>query len=434
MTTVDQSGSEAPRGDVTRAPGAPVRPSDSGRRRGIAGNMVVVVVRLASIAAGLGYVKGYTSALSTAEVGVFFYLSTLSYALNALIFVPVDFYMQARIARLHQLPVPGLRRLVTQVLALGMVACVVLSAPLIWLGKLHVADVPALYAVAALLYLCTSLRGILNNRDSKIFVSVMLLFESTGRLAAFLAGAALLGASARTLMLSSALALAVEFAIIVAQAGRCLPLSAEPGSLDSPRTIFRTAAPIAGSAVCNALQLQTYRVAYPLAGLGAASGIYGVVSNIGAAAMSACGSIYAQIQTPRLYRSHGASIRSFVGLAALLAAGVLLVATLCAPFLVRLLTKPQYVPYALAVGFGVVTEACNLMIGGYTVMLSLAQRTGTLLKFNLAAAVLSVAGCLTSLTLRPGDPFAIGLSIAGSQLLMTLSMVVFARHRLSENS
>ena len=61
--------------------------------------MVVVAIRLLSIAAGLALVKSYTGELSIAEVGRFFYLSTLSYALNALVFVPVDFYMQARLAR-----------------------------------------------------------------------------------------------------------------------------------------------------------------------------------------------------------------------------------------------------------------------------------------------------------------------------------------------
>jgi O-antigen/teichoic acid export membrane protein len=400
------------------------------RWRGLLGsNLIVVVIRLLSIAAGLAYVKAYTRALSNEEVGAFFYLGTLSYALNALIFVPVDFYMQARIATMSDLPVAGVRALAIKVLLIGMATACVISAPLIYAGKLHIADLPALYAVASLLYLCTSMRGLLNNRGNPIFVSAMLLLESIGRLAAFLLTALAFGASARILMVSSAMALTVELAVIIAQVRRRLALSYALKSLDPPGAILRAAAPIAGAALCNVMQLQCYRVVYPLAGLGAASGTYGVVSNIGAAAMSACGSIFSQIHVPRLYRSRGASIGRFVGMATLLAGVVLVAAMSFAPFLVNLLTKQQYVPYALAVGFGVVTEACNLIIGGYAVLLTLEQRAGTLLKFNLAAAVLSVGGCLAALALRPEEPFLIGITIVGSQLLMTFSMLAFATKR-----
>ncbi len=394
---------------------------------------LVVLVRLLSIGAGLGYVKVYTGALSPDEVGAFFYLATLSYVLNALIFVPVDFYVQARVATLDELPRIGIQTLASRVLLVGLVACGLLSAPLIYLGKLHPGDLPALYAVAALLYLCTSLRGVLNNRGHTVFVSGMLLLESTGRLVAFVGAVAIFGASARTLLVSSALALGVEFAFILVHARRQLAFSNVAGTLDDAATIFRSAAPIGGAAVCNALQLQTYRIAYSLAGLGVTSGIYGVVSNIGAAAMSACGSIFSQIQTPRLYQSGGATIGRFVGLATVLSTGVLLMTMACAPFLVRLLTKEEYVPFALAIGFGVITEACNLIIGGYAVLLTLEQRQGMLFRFNLAAATLSVFGCLCTLHLWPQDPLLIGFSIVGSQLLMTFSIVTFASRRMFRN-
>ena len=260
----------------------------------------------------------------------------------------------------------------------------------------------------------------------------MLLLESIGRLAAFLAMAMLIGASARVLMVSSALALLVEFLIILVQARRTLPLSRGFEPLDNARTMVRVAAPLAGSAVCNALQLQTYRVVYPMADVGVSSGIYGVVSNVGAAAMAACASIYQQLQQPHLYQSHGASVGRYVGRAALMSAGVFVVLVVFAPFFVRMLTKEQYVAYSSIIGFGVIQEACNLIMGAYVVLLSLRQRTGVLLKLNLIASALSVAGCFGALAWRPGDPYLIGLPIAGSQLLLTLATVAYAsRQQLS---
>jgi O-antigen/teichoic acid export membrane protein len=412
-----------------RMSSATVAVEERPRRARLLSSGAVVVIRLLSIASGLAFVKGYTGALSISEVGRFFYLSTLSYALNALVFVPVDFYMQARLAKEVSIPVHGTVALVWKVLALALVACLALSAPLLWFDKLQWLDLPALYAVAALLYLCTTLRNLLNNRGATIFVSSMLLLESVGRLGAFLAMVLLMGASARVLMVSSALALFVEFLIVLVRARRTLPLAHGTEPLDTAATMVRVAAPLAGSAVCNALQLQTYRVAYPMADVGVSSGIYGVVSNVGAAAMAACASIYQQLQQPQLYQSQGASIGRYVRRAALMSAGVFVVLVVFAPFFVRLLTKDQYVAYSSIIGFGVVQEACNLVMGAYAVLLSLRQRTDVLLKLNLLAASLSVAGCLGVLAWSPGNPYLIGLPIAGSQLLLTLATVAYAARR-----
>jgi hypothetical protein len=383
-----------------------------------------------SVVAGLAYVKAYTGQLTIAEIGIFFYLSTLSYSLNALVFLPVDFYMQARIAQLEFVPAKAIGRLIAATLVTGLGACILVSAPFVYFDKLQLEDLPWIYAVAVMLYLCTSFRNLLNIRGSSVFVSVMLVLESAGRLFAFLAMALLLGRSARTLMVSSALALALELAVILWQCRRRLAFSGTPEQLDSPAVIVRTSASLAGGAVSNMLQLQTYRVMYPLAGLAAASGVYGIVSNVGAAAMSACASIYSQIESPRLYQSQGASIGSFVKLAVALSLGVLAVALLFSSFLVGHLTQKQYVPYALAIGFGVVVEACNLIIGGYGIYLTLYKRTAPLFHLHLLGAVVSVLGCLAAFHWSPQSPMLIGFALAGSQLLITPLMGLFVlRHR-----
>jgi hypothetical protein len=396
--------------------------------------LAIVALRVLSVVAGLAYVKTYTGALTLDEVGAFFYLSTLSYALNALVFLPIDSYMQARVAALDTLPGPAILRLILATLAAGLGACVVVSAPFVVLHKLQLADLPWLYAVAALLYLCTSLRNLLNIRGGSVFVSVMLLMESIGRLLAFVLMAAVLGRSARTLMVSSALALALEFALILWRCRARLRFGPEPARLDPPAAIARTAASLAGGAASNTIQLQAYRVAFPLAGLGATSGAYGIVANVGAAAMSACASIYQQIEAPRLYQSQGRTIGQFVRLAVLLSLGVLAVALGFSSFLIGHLTQPQYLPYALAIGFGVVVEACNLVIGGYGVYMTIHRRTAPLFHLHLLGAVVAVAGCLATLRWSPQSPMLIGAALAGSQLLITPLMGLFVwRHRTGKN-
>lgn len=389
--------------------------------------LAIVMLRVLSLVSGLAYVKVYTGELTIVEIGVFFYLSTLSYALNALIFLPIDFYMQARIAEFPSVPGPAIRRLILVTLVAGLFGCALVSAPFVYMHKLQLADLPWLYAVAALLYLCTSLRNLLNIRGSSVLVSTMMLLESAGRVLAFVALATLLGRSARTLMISSALALALELIVILWQFPRRLTFSNEPSHLDRPSFIVRTAMTLAGGAISNTVQLQTYRVAYPLFGLSSSSGIYGVVANVGAAAMAACASIYSQIEIPKLYQSQGRSIWSFVKLAVALSVAVFVVAMLLSSFLIAHLTQKKYVPYSLAIGFGVIIEACNLITGGYAVCLMFYQRVGALLNLHIIGALVSVLGCLATLKWYPQSPMLIGAVLAGSQLLITPFMGLLVR-------
>jgi hypothetical protein len=397
-------------------------------------NIVIIALRALSLVSGLAYVKAYTGALSIDEIGAFFYLSTLSYTLNALIFLPVDFYMQARIAEFEFVPGPATRRLILTTLGVGLVCCALVTAPFVYLHKLQFADLPWLFAVAALLYLCATLRNLLNIRGSSVFVSVMLLVESAGRPLAFVAMVPLLGRSARTLMISSAAALGLELAVILWQCARRLSFAEDPDRLDPPGRIARIAVSLSGSAISNTVQLQTYRVVYPLVGLSATSGIYGVVANVGASAMAACSSVFSQIELPKLYQSQGRSIGSFVKLAVALSVAVLVVAMALHSFLIGHLTQRKYIPYSLAIGFGVIVEACNLVIGGYGVYLMLYRRAAALFNLHLLGAVVSVIGCLASLKWYPQSPMLIGMVVVGSQLLITPLMgVIVQRHQNGTN-
>ena len=199
-----------------------------------------------------------------------------------------------------------------------------------------------------------------------------------------------------------------------------------PASLDGPGVVFRAAAPVAGSAVCNVVQLQSYRVLYPLEGLSATSGIYAVVSNLGAAAMAAAGSIFSQIYLPKIYNSRGAYTGRYIRLAMALSLLVLIAGLLFSGSLVRLLTKEEYLPYALAIGFGVISEAGNLIIGAVTVHLMLHNAARKLLLANVVSAAFSLSGFFLVMHLRPTDPLAIGIPLACSQLLIAGILIALA--------
>lgn len=402
--------------------------------RGIVRVALIACLRLLSVLAGLAYVKYYTNALSLEQVGAFFYLGTLSYVLNALVFVPVDSYMQARLSILEALPWRALLRLASVTLLVALGICVTLSLPFIAMDLLATRDVPLLYGLAALLYLCSSLRNLLNIRGQGTFAASMIVLESVARLFAFILAVWAVGASARSLLCSSIFALAVELVLLLWQARRSLPLSDDMQALDRPAHVLRTTSALAGGAASNTVQLQAYRVIFPAAGHSNTAAALGVTANIGAVAMSACAQVFSQLFLPRLYQSRGASITQYVWGGAAITIGLLLIVLPFSNFIVRHLTHAEYVPYAGAIGVGIVIEACNMVIGAYSVYLTLHGRAGVLFLFQLGGAVLSLTGCLALLFQAPASPFALGLVVAVSQLAVTPALAFYVHRLLRRNT
>ena len=385
----------------------------------------VASLRLLSVLAGLAYVKYYTSALTVEQVGAFLYLGTLSYLINALVFVPIDSYMQARLAGLEKLPWRALFRLAGVTLLVAMGVCIALSIPFVTIGLLAVSDVPLLYSLATLLYLCSSLRNLLNIRGHATFSASMILLESLGRLLTFIVVVWAFGASAQMLLLSSILALITELLILMMYARSVLPLSSDANALDRPDHIVRTASTLAGGAASNTVQLQAYRVIFPAFGHANTIAALGVTANIGAVAMNACSQVFSQLFLPRLYQTKGTSISQYALWGVAMAAALLALALPFSEFIVLHLTNSEYVTYSKAIGVGIVIEAGNMLIGAYSVFLTIHGRTATVLWFQLVGAVFSLAGCLVILLAAPQSPMLLGLVIAASQLVVTPALAFY---------
>jgi O-antigen/teichoic acid export membrane protein len=301
------------------------------------------------------------------------------------------------------------------------------------IGKLSILEVPLLYGMAALLYLCASIRSLLNIRGHSMFASSMVVLEAVGRLLAFAAVAWILGASAQSLLLSSIVALGFEFIVLCWQARRVLPLSGASDALDPPLRVLRITFALAGGAASNIVQLQAYRVLFPAAGHASTSAALGVTANIGAVAMSACSQVFSQLFLPRLYRNGGAWIGRYVGWAVAMTAALLTLALLLSEYLVQHLTQAAYLPYAPAVGIGIVIEASNMLIGAYSVYLTLNGRAIMLFWFQLVGAIISLSACMITLNWRPDSPLLLGLAVAGSQILVTPALGFYV-YRLQRRS
>lgn len=387
---------------------------------------VVIGLRLFSIAVGFFFIKIYTNNLATEEIGKYFYLVTLSYIMNALIFVPVDYYLQARLA-LHgkEIPVLALLKINKIVCLMALGLCIIFCLPLLYLGKIHQTDIPGIYITALLLYLCNFSRGLLNNRGHKVFVVSMLVFEGAAKVGLFILVSKLIVATSGTLLYSSVMALLLEVLIILLYSSRKIAYSWLDEGIENYKTVFRKSYALSIGAICNLAQLQSYRLTYVWAGVPATAAIYVVVTNLGSSGMAAISSVYSQIFLPKIYASKGEFTLTYIRNALILTVIVLIGAALTGKYLLLFLTKNDYVEYAQAIGFGVLVEAGNLVIGAATVYLMLNNAAKATIFCNIVATIVSVVGGYLALHYWPENSFAIGVPIALSQIFITVFLVFY---------
>ncbi len=379
---------------------------------------LLVVFRIFAIIIGLFYVKIYTGHLLPDALGVFFYLTTLSYLINALIFVPFDYYIQAYCARAgDHIPLKPVAQMTAGVISIALLMALVAGTILVTLEQLVMADVGLLLAMAILLFGCTSLRNLLNNRGHRRIAAASLLIEALARLAAFLTFLLVMKPSGRLLFASAASALAVELLILAYVAATRLQWRRDDGGpVGSP--LLATMAPISGSAVCNLVQLQGYRTMYPWSGIPTTAAIFSVVANIGAAGMMAAGQVFSQILLPRIYQSRGDFIYRYIQMAALLIVAVGIFAWMLSSWLVPFMTSPLYGRYAGMVIFGVIVEGSNLIVAAIAARAVLRDETSRLIVWNIAGAVVGAAGYGAAIILNPESPTAIGVSLMLSQIVV----------------
>ena len=87
------------------------------------------------------------------------------------------------------------------------------------------------------------------------------------------------------------------------------------------------------------------------------------------------------------------------------------------------LTKDDYVEYAHAIGFGVLIEAGNMVIGAATVFLMMNNAAKLMIFYNVVAAISSTVGGFIVMTYWPQDAFLIGIPIVLSQIFIATFLI-----------
>jgi len=379
-----------------------------------------LLLRILSIGLQLTYVKSYTHYLSVTELGYSFYLTALSYAINALVLIPADFYQQALLSAYYDrvFPLGSIISLNKKILSLAMALTTVLSIPICVAGKLNIFDVVLIFGLAVFLYFSTSFRNYLNNRGHNLFTGWMLFLEAGLKILSFMLLLAAGVPHVNAFVLSTVIAFAVEVLCLAIFFYLKIPFTQCYTADISFKSLFKTSSAVSFSAVCNWLQLQGYRIVYVWLGFPEIAGIYAAVSNLGIMGMNAASIVFSQMFLPKVYSSRGAYIIQYIKYAVLLCLVVLLGYIMLGKILLLVLTKREFEPYARLMIFGVIVEAGNLLIGAASTYFTIRRKSFHLVLPNIAGVLCAGIGLSICLSWRPRNFYLLGLALMCSQLIV----------------
>ncbi|TRW92191.1 hypothetical protein [Candidatus Methylobacter oryzae] len=356
------------------------------------------VARMLVILLQLVNVKLYTNYLAAEQLGVYFFLLTVSYSANAIVFVPVDYYQQANLAKVRDASGsarPLLRfngRLVALYLCFSLPAIAICAA----VKPGYVVYAALVSALAVALYVLQALRNTLNNLEHRNCVSVSFVQEAVLKVLLFYVLVRYFDADEALLIEAWLIALGLSCGYLFYKAYKYRVFIAASDYRIRAKEVFDFSYPFSIGAVCNWLQLQGYRLILVPLGFAEEVGAFATIANIGSAAIGAASLVYSQQFTPLIYKTSGQYTSKYLKGAIAVIVGVMLVSAAFGEFAVRLLTNPGFAQHWILLLFGVVTDGGNLIIGALMVHITLIGNTKKILASSLVG-VLSMLACFGGL-------------------------------------
>lgn len=377
--------------------------------------------RIAVILLQLVYIKIYTNLLSAYELGQYAFWLTVSYFFNALIFVPIDNYVQSRLYvwRNCEVSLEGAVRLNIALLLL----CFALSlgvSTVTAVAYSFTAGVGVFISLAygLTLHISNVSRNVANNLNYRGLASTFLIIDGVLKVVTIFVIKHVTIVNVFVLIASATISTFLSAVI-------CIILMKYNGVFYEgksekimAREVFSFGYPISISAILNWIQLQGYRLVLVPLGYAEAVGIYSTISSIGSAAMNAVGAIYSQLKIPEIYQSKGQSIIQYIKLALAIIIGMSFSLWVTADFIIELLTNSKLVEYSEIIVFGVLVEGGNIILGAIGIAHSLNRPTKILIAVGLMGLFSAAVGY--AVILGSIDVHTIGYPLVLSQLFAAL--------------
>ena len=384
----------------------------------------ITIARIMVVAGQLINIKLYTNYLSTGQLGFYFFLLTISYFANALIFGPVDYYQQANLAKVIQAS-GGIRPLLRLNLKLISYYCLVTIVTVI-IGALLIPQfiyhIILAASLAVAIYVVQALRNTLNNLDYRGLVSFNLVQEAAIKIIVFLLLIKYFQPSELLLMAVWLISLLTCGMMLLLRTKKYGLFRCAEKQVIQAQDVFYFSYPISVGAVANWIQLQGYRLILVPMGFPEIVGFFSTITSIGSAGMSAAATIFNQAFSPNIYKTAGGYTATYLRNATILIAGILFATLLIGDFIVRMATSPAFQPYWIVMIYGVLIDAGNLIIGALNVHITLTRST----KKIMSSSVLGVIGLIASFSLlfmtHRVTVYTIGIPLIFSQLIVIAFM------------
>lgn len=386
-------------------------------------------MRILVVILQLVFLKIYSNYTSVYELGIYYFLFTLSYSLNAFLLVPLDYFQQSQLYELKAGNFSlrsffGINVWVVKFTAIllifGMIVCWFIVPSYIFV-------LPVIIMLALSTYIVNLLRGITNNLERRRFAIYTLLLETILKIFIFYTIQHYFHPSAVTILVAILSASLITGSLLFLIVRRFEEYKIPKIKNFVAKEVTRFSYPVSVGAVVNWIQLQGYRMILVPLGLVEVVGIYGTVANVGTSGMNALSTVYSQLFVPNLYKSHGAYIRTYLKYALLAVILVLCGGYFLSDIIIGILTKHEFVKYSSLIVFGIFSEAGNFLIGGLTIYLTIKNLTRVSMKASITGLVIFFISFMGLYVFKMVSVYTIGIPIALTQLVIVsyLGIIVY---------
>jgi O-antigen/teichoic acid export membrane protein len=382
-------------------------------------------IRILVVVFQLVFLKIYSNYTSAYELGIFYFLLTASYSLNAFLLVPLDYFQQSQLYLLKNagnslrsfFPINKLllRAIAILLIISNVVCCFIKPA--------YCLTISVIILLALSTYGVTLLRGIINNLEHRRKAIYCLLLEYVLKVVFFYIYIHFYPASAATILISLLSASVFTFFILFFLFVKLPEFKFKGRKEFDLKDIFHFSYPISISSVINWIQLQSYSLILVPLGLTEVVGTYATIANVGSGGMNAYSTIFSQLFVPNLYKTNGAYIKIYLRNALLSILGILIGGALFSHLIINLLTKHDFAKYAIVIVYGIACEGGNFLISALTIYLTLHNITKVTVKMSFIGLITFLIAFFVLYWFKAISIYTVGIPMVMAQVAIALGLV-----------
>jgi hypothetical protein len=302
-------------------------------------------------------------------LGTFYFLSTISYIINAVILVPLDLAQQPRALDLWIKDGTALPSLILQLkLLMSGIGVALIGEGLLWiLSPRNVGLSLVLMFMAFTSYVLASWRTFFNNIQWNGLVIANYILEPAFRYLSLLFLLKIHWVSPKSVILGASLSYLSVILLFIATLLLKRGLSSSSNVGFQVKNLMRQASALSTVVIANLVQVQGYRLILVPLGFASDVGRFGLVSQLGMTATGSAGAIYGLIKHPEVYRDPVRRTRPFVQWALLLILALSVGAITVGPYLLNLVTSGKYTYLFPILVIGVILEGGNIIGGALSI-------------------------------------------------------------------